>query len=89
MLEKENIPFEFLDRTNGIITLYQLCYPSVENRVCSVIEGDFSYGGVCDKLEIMGLLTEEESINDEVLGYLTAENVFERIKIHYNSKNKE
>lgn len=54
MLEKENIPFEFLDRTNEIIILYQICYPSKEDMICSVIEGDFSYGGVCDKLELWG-----------------------------------
>ena len=47
--------------------------------VCSVIEHCGSYGREEDKLEIMGLLTEEELEVDEVKGYLTAEEVFGRI----------
>lgn len=32
----------------------------------------------------MGLLTEEESKYDSVVGYLTAQEVFNRIKNHYD-----
>ena len=31
----------------------------------------------------MGLLTDEESERDSVVGWLSAKNVFERIKKHY------
>lgn len=82
--------------TKGFITervFYHLLYPSVEdydrvmdinsdysNEVCSVIEGDTTFGNEKDLLEIRGLLTPEEERHDSVCGYLTAENVFERIK---------
>lgn len=82
--------------TKGLITervFYHLLYPSVEdydramdinsdysNEVCSVIEGDTTFGNEKDLLEIRGLLTSEEEKRSTVCGYLTAENVFERIK---------
>ena len=41
----------------------------------------FTNGAMAIKSNIhMGLLTDEEEKNDSVLGYLTAENVFERIE---------
>jgi len=55
-------------------------YGDYSNEVCSVIEGDGTYGYEQDLLEIRGLLTPEEEKKDTVCGYLTAENVFERIK---------
>lgn len=55
---------------------------------------DFSYGSAFDKLEIMGLLTKEEQLEDvgdesSVKGYLSATDVFGRISKHYadNYKN--
>lgn len=82
--------------TKGLITervFYHLLYPSAEdyerglgfygdysNEVCSVIEGDGTYGYEQDLLEIRGLLTPEEEKKNTVRGYLTAENIFERIK---------
>jgi hypothetical protein len=35
----------------------------------------------------MGLLTEDEEKSDEVLGYLTAEDVFARIKKSWEEEN--
>lgn len=87
MLEKAKIPFSFYKRelSHG----YLLRYPTagVEKRVCSVIEHDYSYGHEKDLLEIMGLMTKEElkKEHDDVLGYLTAENVFQRIEKHWKS----
>jgi hypothetical protein len=92
MLEKAEIPFEFGEYMGG----YHLCYPKKNDpdcveketfdRVCSVIEHDGSYGREQDLLEIMGLLTDKELQNDDVVGYLSAENVFERIKKHYEGR---
>lgn len=48
-------------------------------RLVSAIEGSGTYGSEDDLLEIMGLLTEEEKKEDTVVGWLTAENVFNRI----------
>ena len=88
MLEKANIPFEFKehhDYRNG----YQILYPADgEINRCSVIEHSFSYGNKRDLLEIMGLLTDEESEYDSVVGFLSAENVFERIKKDYETVKK-
>lgn len=50
------------------------------SRLISVIEGYGTYGVINDLLEIMGLLTPEEEEHDSVCGYLTAEDVFERIE---------
>lgn len=84
MLEESKIPFEFKELNGG----YQIRYP-VHDFTCSAIEHDFSYGREEDKLEIMGLLTKKEEKNDSVLGYLTAEEVFKRIKKDYSKKPKE
>jgi hypothetical protein len=44
-----------------------------------------SYGNESDLLEIMGLLTPEEQEFDRVLGNLSAQEVFSRIKTHWDS----
>lgn len=72
--------------------VYQIYYPNKESfetliagetvrtMSCSVVEGWYSCGGDKDQLEIMGLVEEGEALYDSVVGYLSAENVFERIK---------
>lgn len=96
MLEDAEIPFVFIDKSCLIPVMgdkkfesYQIEYPDrylSGKRVCSVIEGYGTYGNEQDRLEIMGLLTSEEQEYDSVLGYLTAEEVFARIKEHYDSE---
>ena len=39
-------------------------------------------------LEIMGLLTDDEKKFDSVAGWLTANNVFDRINKHWKEKQK-
>lgn len=81
MLEKSGIPFKFEE---GCFDGYHISYPKAgKKRVCSVIEHSGSYGHSEDLLEIKGLLTEEEALEDEVAGWLTAEDVFRRIKKHW------
>lgn len=82
MLEKAGIPFIFKEH-NDYRDGYQILYPADTERACSVIEHEYSYGHEQDLLEIMGLLTDEESQYDSVVGHLSAENVFERIKKDY------
>lgn len=74
MLTKADIPHEFTEEWGGHHILY-----SCMGYTCSVIEHDYSYGNKRDLLEIMGLLTPEESAQDSVAGYLTADDVFNRI----------
>ena len=74
-----------------LIEHYQICYPSQgKNQWISVIGGFGVYGEKVDRLEIMGGFTpwEKYENDDEVIGFLTARNVFNRIKKHY-LKEKE
>lgn len=85
MLEEAEIPHAMLRKLDG----WQIGYPALEpitGRVCSVIEHRYSYGAREDLLEIMGLLTAEEEQWDSVCGYLTAENVFARIRAHWEER---
>lgn len=84
MLEEANIPFQFSENFNGG---FHIVYSFEGKEICSVIEHDFSYGREKDLLEIQGLMTEQEmeEEQDSVLGYLTADNVFERINMHWTS----
>lgn len=85
MLNNANIPFELTDDTLGNEN-NQVWYPSFETPICDVICNQYSYGGKSGLLEIMGLLTEEELKFDSAVGYLTAEDVFNRIENHYKTK---
>lgn len=85
MLNDANIPHTFDTLMDG----WQICYPygrRDDNCVMDVIEHSGSYGHDDDELEIMGLLTPEEEEWDSVLGNLTAEDVFERIRKHHNGE---
>lgn len=102
MLEDAKIPFDFKEGLGYseevkklyplICEHYQICYPSERNRWISVIEGFGTYGGAYDKLEIMGGLTPLELYesykedDDEIIGGLSAKNVFKRIKQHYENE---
>ena len=88
MLEKVNIPFEW---DENHFDGFHLIYSSEGKTICSVVEFNGSYGACCDLLEIMGLMTEEEKqeTEDDVLGWLTAEDVFNRIKSHRDSVQRE
>lgn len=78
---------EKMKRINpDLVEHYQICYPSSgEKQWISVIGGFGAYGEREDKLEIMGGFTpwERFETEDTVIGHLTARNVFNRIKKHY------
>ena len=92
MLEKAEIPFEFIEgfgydkslkeELPDLMEHYQICYPSRRNMKISVIEGFGTFGREQDRLEIMGGVTPYEQFHhgDSPIGFLTAENVFKRIK---------
>lgn len=99
MLEEANIPFTFTDDFWNVKRLeerrkadpyfdelFQNKYPAYQIRLgdlADVIQHDGSYGNGQDLLEIMGGLTEKEKEEYNVLGYLTAEEVFKRFKYCY------
>lgn len=88
MLEENGIPHVFGKAYDG----WMVCYPVArrsQNCVLDAIEHAHSYGNWEDRLEIMGLLTPEEEAVDDVVGHLTAENVFERIKKHWEENKNE
>lgn len=78
MLESANI--SFATEIDGFGDLH-IMYPGDWDHgcKCSVVCNDCSYGHELGLLEIMGLLTSEEKKFDDVVGYLTAKEVFERI----------
>ena len=59
-----------------------------EKRIISIVQGYGTYGEEDDLLEIMGLLTEEEEKIDDVTGYLTSEDVFNRIVKYFKNKSE-
>ena len=90
MLDEAKIPYVFQE---GELGGYKMAYlpnrgliPGRENEVvCSIIETPTSYGVKEDLLEISGLMKKHEMMakQDDVLGFLTAEDVFGRISEHY------
>lgn len=92
MLEKAGIPFDFIEGFGYDKSLakdfpylmehYHICYPNKDNMRISVVEGLGTYGREQDRLEILGGFTpwEKFSHDDSPIGFLTAKNVFKRIK---------
>ena len=87
MLEDANIPFDFFELDPDARKImpefehWHINYPNRGDFIVSAVEGIGTYGEQDDKLEIMGGLTEEEKEEGcDVVGWLTAEEVFERIK---------
>ena len=93
MLNEANVPHTFTEHifTDDMFEDWNL-YPSYQiviekdgTRLCDAIYHYGSYGYWVGLLEIMGGLTEEEREINEVLGYLTAEEVFKRFKYCYEN----
>ena len=96
LLEDAGIPHEFSDVSwkfpdGSIYEKYAIGYPvhDLSERICSVIQGFNTYGEELDLLEIMGLLTKKEAEHSEVLGWLSAEEVFRRIEWHWMKTKEE
>lgn len=95
MLDAIDLEYEFHDRSIPIPQYkdrhehYQIILlDEYGNKIVSVIQGSCTYGGTQNKLEIMGLLTPEEEEHDSVVGYLTADEVYERIIKYYGSREE-
>lgn len=84
MLENVGIPYEIVHNiwTKSNI----LCYPNAKNRRADAIYFPYSYGYEQKLLEVSGEIIE---INDDVEGYLSAEEVFKRIKKLWEADNNE
>lgn len=90
LLNDARIPYERDDDMmyNKLVnvSIKRVKYPCNDNFVCSAIQGDYTYGGRENLIEIMGLLTDEEKQHDSVRGYLTADEVFQRIKADWDAQ---
>ena len=88
MLNEANIPHTFTDDMFESCSLhpsYQIVIEKDGTRLCDAICHYGSYGYRVGLLEIMGGLTEEEREISQVLGYLTADEVFKRFKYCYEN----
>lgn len=79
-LAKADVPYELTVLYNTI----QVWYPSADDYVADVVCHEWSYGYKEGLLEIMGLVDETKT-DDIVEGYLTADEIFERIAKHYRT----
>ena len=77
MLEKTDIPFT-VTSSHG---RPQVWYPDDKHPVCDAICHWGSYGHQTGLIEIMGLTHNDDSVE----GYLTADEVFARIKEHWEA----
>ncbi|MDD6970680.1 MAG: hypothetical protein SPH83_02380 [Treponema sp.] len=80
LLNEAGIPYEDHPEPQVLSVMDRVWYVRDGNVICSAIWGMGSYGYKDGLIEIMGLLTEEERERDDVVGYLTPEEVFWRIK---------
>lgn len=78
LLGKAGIPYERCRHFDG----WRVLYPSHNNVVCDAILITGSFGWRQNTLEILGLNDTE----DNILGYLSADNVYYRIYEHYHKK---
>ena len=81
MLETTDIPFEVTERHGRP----QFWYPNQKRPVCDAICHWGSYGHQDGLIEIMGLTHNDDSVE----GYLTAEDVFTRIKEHWEETGEK
>ena len=83
MLEDAKIPHLFKSHIDG----YQVVLIKVDGKYnIDAIQCLGSYGNKDNKIEIMGGITKQEQLNDSVLGWLSAEEVFKRFKYCYENK---
>lgn len=84
LLNDANIPHTLKRFYDG----WQVVYSVNGKRISDAVQHYFSYGHSENLIEIMGLVTLEET-SVSVLGHLTADDVFNRISEHYNSHPTE
>ena len=83
-----HIPHRFGRLYDGYQIVYPDCEPYDKKRICDAVIHFGTYGCEQGLLEIMGLVDEEE-IGDEVEGFLTAQEVFQRIFNHFINQKRD
>jgi len=85
MLHQANINYSFIPRIEQGGYQIILYNKTDTSRLADGVTHRFSYGNNKGLIEIMGALTLEEYEGDRVLGYLTADEVFERFNYCYEN----
>lgn len=85
MLCKAGIPHSLSRMYDG----WQIIYFCGREQVADVVQHRFSYGAEKDMLELQGLLKPQEKEYDDVAGYLSANEVFKRIKKDFFCKKQK
>ena len=79
MLAKADIPFEIHTWAAGGEDCLQIASPSKENMKVDAICHAYSYGGKSGLIEVLGSVNKDLP-NDDVVGWLTAEDAFQYFK---------
>lgn len=86
LLDEAKIPYEIRDCFGAPQVVYPNSNPN--EQVCDAVCHPGSYGYDCGLLEIMGLV-DFKTVGDDVEGWLTATDVFKRIKAHYDEHSSK
>lgn len=84
MLDNAEIPFVIRERWSDIGPFCIVFYPSRHDSVCTAVQ----YANIDDTLCFRGLFTPQERKRLLCMGMATAEEMFERIKNHYEINGK-
>lgn len=88
LLEEADIPH--IDLTEQFPMRQILYIPKGENEeICSIIQGLYSYGGKDNLLETKGLTKNGKENEEQVIGYLTAQEAFQIINKHWRKYNRK
>ena len=85
MLADAGIPYDKKVHFGGWIIVM---HDNNDRYIGDAIEHCGSYGGSDDTIEIMGFDINEEEVGDSVIGYLSADEVFEYFKRAFDKLNK-
>ena len=85
-LKDNNIEYERIDENEGL-GFHQIVVPSRKNREWDAICHYGSYGYEKGLLEIMGTIVDYDKVGDSVEGWLTADDVVERMKRYDEQKS--
>ena len=73
ILAKAGVEFEIGTFIVGGGSTFQICSPSKKNCKVDAISHKYSYGGPEGLIEVLGTADEVNAPNDDVMGWLTAE----------------
>ena len=79
LLAKADIPFELFPFDVGGEATIQIACPDKNGMLVDAVSHKFSYGGNDGLIEVMGSINPKEP-NDDVVGWLTAEEAFKYFK---------